>query len=144
MTRYQVPVRINVMDPPGGVAMQVQKGRDELVPPSEETNERLVFDMVIDVQIESGAPNFLGKFAQGPKQSRFIYLNSGTYAGQSDTQWSRRAKISLMDVTVKQVRELLSSPGARLEISIRGTGTDGGPVCASIKRANTSGWRVTT
>ena len=135
-------MRIVVTDPPAGVAMQVQKGRDELLPPIEKTKYKLVFDLAVDVQLESDAPNFLGKFAQGPKQSRFIYINSGTYAGQTDSCWGRRAKVSLMDVTAKQIHQILASPGTRLEISIRGTGTDGGPVCASVKPNATSGWKV--
>jgi hypothetical protein len=142
MERYPIPIRLVVTDPPSGVTMQVQKGRDDLLAPAEQNKDRLVFDLEMDLQIESGTPNFLGKFAQGPKQSRFIYINSGTYAGQHDTCWSRRAKVSLMDVTPDQVHELLASPGSRLEISIKGTGTDGGPVCASVKPHATSGWKV--
>ena len=122
--------------------MQVQKGRDELLAPAERTKEKLRFDFEIDVQMESGMPNFLGKFSQGPKQSRFIYINSGTYAGQLDSCWGRRAKVSLMDVTAEQIQQIVASPGSRLEISIRGTGTDGGPVCASVKPHATSGWKV--
>ena len=135
-------MRIVVTDPPAGVAMQVQKSRDELLPPTEQAEDKLVFDLELDVQLESDVPNFLGKFAQGPKQSRFIYINSGTYAGQTDSCWGRRAKVSLMDVTAKQIHQILASPGTRLEISIRGTGTDGGPVCASVKPNATSGWKV--
>ena len=122
--------------------MQVQKGRDELLAPAARTKEKLQFDFEIDVQMESGMPNFLGKFSQGPKQSRFIYINSGTYAGQLDSCWGRRAKVSLMDVTAEQIQQIVASPGSRLEISIRGTGTDGGPVCASVKPHATSGWKV--
>ena len=80
MNKFRIPVRIVVTDPPAGVAMQVQKGRDELLPPTEQAQDKLVFDLELDVQLESDVPNFLGKFAQGPKQSRFIYINSGTYA----------------------------------------------------------------
>lgn len=121
------------MRPPAGVVMQVQMGRDDLLPPSTKTLDLMSFDIPVNVDFESNTPNFLGKFAQGPKTARFIYVNSGTYAGQTDTCWSRRAKISLMGITPEQIQEILSSPGSRLEVDIEGTGSDGGPVCGSIR-----------
>lgn len=142
MEKLQVPVRIIVTDPPKGVTMQVQKGRHELLAPSEQVKGKLIFDLELDVRLESGVPNFLGKFAQGPRSSRFIYINSGTYAGQANTVWNRRAKVSLMKITADDIKELLSRPGSRLEISIKGTGADGGPVCATVKPDAMSGWRV--
>lgn len=142
MSKIRIPLRIVVTDPPPGVAMQIQKGRDELLPPIECANGKLVFGFEVEVELETGVPNFLGKFAQGPKGSRFIYLNSGTYAGQAESSWGRRAKVSLMDVTADQVRQIAASPGRGLEISVRGTGTDGGPICASVKPHATSGWKV--
>jgi len=30
-------------------------------------------------------PRFLGEYTQGPPASRFVYVNSGTAAGQADT-----------------------------------------------------------
>ena len=139
--KYEIPVRIVVTNPYPGVTMQVQKGRDELLPPAKSTEKALVFDFAITVDLNAGAPpNFLGKFAQGPKDQRFIYVNSGTYAGQANSCWARRAKISLMTITGKQVEEAVGS-GGRLEAGIIGTGgRDGGPVCASVPVVG--GWKV--
>jgi hypothetical protein len=120
--------------------MRVQKGRDELIPPTEASSGAVAFDFEITVDTSGPVPNFLGKFAQGPKDQRFVYVNSGTYAGQKHTCWSRRAKISLMSITGIQIEEALSSPGARLEAEIAGTGRDGGPMCASVPIVG--GWRV--
>ena len=142
MEKYTIKIRLIVDNPPAGVAMQVQKGRFELLAPATISKDKLVFDFELRVSLELGGPNFLGKFAQGPKDARFIYLNSGTYAGQADSCWGRRAKISLMDVTAEQISQILSLPGSRLEITINGTGTDGGPICASVKSHATSGWKV--
>src|ERR1700752_4609454 len=105
--KYEIPVRIIVERPLPGVTMQVQRGRDELLAPAKATKNKLVFELTLDVDLVSGRPNFLSKYAQGPKHARFIYVNSGTYAGQHVTCWSRRAKLSLMSVMAEQVREII-------------------------------------
>ena len=127
------------MRPARGVTMQMQKGRDELLPPTITSEEALVFDFHISVDLESGSPNFLGKFAQGPKDARFVYVNSGTYAGQAGTCWSRRAKISLMAITRGQIEKVLAGSGSCIETSFPGVGSDGGPTCASVKGIE---WKV--
>ena len=137
--KHEVPIRIIVTDPPAGVSMKVQKGRDELLEPVKATDTALVFEFCVFVDLGSETPNFLGPYAQGPKDARFIYVNSGTYAGQGDTRWSRRAKLSLMSISKEAVETVLRSPGSRLETSINGVGRDGGPVCASVKGLE---WRV--
>ena len=134
-------MRINVLNPLAGVTMQVQEGKDRLLAPTETKRGRISFEFPVTVDLSSGKPNFLGKFAQGPKDARFVYVNSGSYAGQAGTQWNRRAKISLMKITAEQVKEVLSTPGSRLEVSINGVGRDGGPVCASVRSAE-DGWRI--
>ena len=131
MSKHEINVRIRVLQPLAGVAMQVQRGRDELLPPIKNGNEELVFEFPLTVDLAGSSPNFLGRYSQGPKDARFIYVNSGTYAGQAHTCWSRRAKLSLMAVTASQVRELLE--GGWLEASLPGVGRDGGPTCASVK-----------
>jgi len=121
--------------------MQVQRGKNELLPPAKQGDDELVFEFPISVDMSSGQPNFLGAYAQGPKDARFIYVNSGTYAGQHATHWARRAKLTLMDVTAQQIEQLLAN-GGRLEVSFPGTGgRDGGPTCASVKGLE---WKVVT
>ena len=101
----------------------------------------MVFDFPVRVDISnSDAPRFLGEFAQGPVSSRFVYVNSGKRAGQAGTVWDRRAKISLTDIDADLIRSARQTPGTIVEIEIEGTGDDGGPVCASVKRS--SGWRL--
>jgi len=141
MAKYELPLRVTVVEPPAGVVMQVQKGRGELLPPTERKSGAISFDFSVNVDLTSGEPNFLGKFAQGPKNARFIYVNSGAYAGQSETCWSRRAKISLMNITADQIKEMLGSPNSKLEICVDGTGGDGGPVCGGI-RSPREGWKI--
>ncbi|MCA1589133.1 MAG: DUF5990 family protein [Acidobacteria bacterium] len=137
--KYEIPARIIINDPPRDISMQVQQGRDKLLPPSRASKNSLAFDFALRVEITDNVPNFLGEFAQGPKSDRFIYVNSGTMAGQADSCWTRRAKISLMKVTASQVEQLLATDGLILETSFPGTGSDGGPTCASVKGVE---WRI--
>ena len=141
MAKHEITIRVNVTEPLAGVTMQVQEGKDRLLAPCESTRDRISFEFPITVDLSSGQHNFLGNFAQGPKDTRFFYINSGSYAGQAATQWNRRAKISLMKITAAQVRDVIDSPGSKLEITINGIGKDGGPVCASIPSAMID-WRI--
>ena len=134
--KHDVKFRIIVTDPLPGVSMQVQRGKNELLPPTKKGNS-LIFDFEISVDLTNGSPNFLGKYAQGPKDARFVYVNSGTYAGQHPTQWGRRAKLSLMSITKEQIEKALQ--GSRIETTMPGVGKDGGPTCASV---NGLEWKV--
>ena len=131
--KHQIGIRIRVVDPLKGAAMHVQRGKCELLPPVKKTASELVFEFDVDVDLSSGTPNFLGAYAQGPKDSRFVYVNSGTYAGDPNSAFSRRAKLSLMSITKTQADEVRVSKSAKLETSFPGVGRDGGPTCASVK-----------
>lgn len=110
----------------------VQQGKDELLPAVAASPEELIFEFDLTVDMTETRPNFLGKFAQGPKDSRFVYVNSGTSANQ-DSIWSRRAKISLMDITGEQIEKVILLRGRVLQTKFEGVGRDGGPTCASVK-----------
>jgi len=138
MTR-EIPCRIFVNEPMADVAMKVQKGKAELLGPVASLPGKLVFEFETRVDLGSDGPNFLGPFAQGPKGSRFFYLNSGKYAGQKGTMWARRAKLSLVSVTSELVNRVLETPGSVMETIVEGIGPDGGPVCASVKGLE---WKV--
>jgi hypothetical protein len=130
--KHEVAFRVMVDDPLQDVTMQVQRGKDELLAPIEAGAERLVFEFAITIDLSGDQPNFLGKYAQGPKDARFVYVNSGSYAGMTQTAWNRRAKLSLMSITPKQVDEAVAK-GLIFETSFPGVGKDGGPTCASVK-----------
>lgn len=112
--------------------MKVQRGKNELLDPVAMTADGLVFEFDLTVDLSQEPPNFLGKYSQGPKDARFIYVNSGTYAGQHITPWARRAKLSLMSVTREQIEDVLKKEGI-LVCEFEGVGRDGGPTCASVK-----------
>ena len=74
---------------------------------------------------KDNSPDFAGPFVQGPVGDRFFYIGIGTYAGQTNTEWSRRLKVPLSGITWNAIRSQHT-----LEASIPGTGKDGGPSCA--------------
>lgn len=119
--------------------MRVQRGKGELLEPTGTSASSIAFEFSVTVDVADAGLNFLGKFAQGPKDQRFVYVNSGTYAGQVTTCWSRRAKLSLMSITPDQIASVLEQAGRRIETTMPGVGRDGGPTCASVKGIT---WRV--
>ena len=119
--------------------MRVQRGKDELLDPTSTSSDAIAFEFDMTVDLNGERPNFLGKYSQGPKDARFVYVNSGTYAGQHPTCWARRAKLSLMTITVEQVKEIMDDPARCFETVMPGVGRDGGPTCASVKGIE---WRV--
>jgi Family of unknown function (DUF5990) len=136
--KEEVAVRITVVDPLAGATMMVQRGANELIPPEIAKSGDLIFSFSVTVDSSSDEPNFLGKNVHGPKGARFIYVNSGTYAGDSRSKWNRRAKVSLMSIGPDQIKAAISSGGV-LATRFAGVGKDGGPTCASVKGIQ---WRV--
>jgi hypothetical protein len=137
-------IRITVEHPPTGVAIQVQRGRDGLLPPTQVNRESISFDLVVRVDASPRTPGrlrFLGEFAQGPAEARFVYVNSGARAGQSGSCWDRRAKVALTGITPTQVRRVLADQQMVLEARIWGTARDGGPMCGSVPLLG-DGWTV--
>ncbi len=137
--KHEVPIRIKVITPRPGIRIMVQRGRDELLPPTELSAEAAVFEFAVTVDMTEAAPNFLGKYAQGPRKERFIYVNSGQTAGQHLTDCSRRAKISLMSITPTQIEEAILKEGSLLFVEYLGIDRTGRPTCASVKGLE---WKV--
>lgn len=142
--KVEVPLRIVVLEPLPGVTYALQRGRDELVPPATKTPTAespagLSFELTV---LASGSrnepPRLTGPFAQGPPSGRFVYVSSGTLAGQRESCWSRRAKVPLPGITWADIDEVLRG-GRVLEAAVRGTGRDGGPSCGSVPLA--AAWR---
>ncbi|MFN7941063.1 MAG: DUF5990 family protein [Thermoanaerobaculia bacterium] len=138
----EIAFRVVILDPPPGVRFQMQRGSGELVPPARGNARELVFEFSLrpGEPLPDGRPRFLGPFAQGPPDGRFVYVNSGTAAGQPGSPWSRRAKLPLGSIDARAVAQVLAQPRARLEVRIPGVGKDGGPVCATVPLPE--GWSV--
>ena len=138
----ELPIRIVVLRVPPGVTFAIQLGKNELLPPSRATDGSLIFDLRVRVSERKGggSPAVLGPYAQGKPDDRFIYLNSGTMAGQTESCFTRRAKIKTGGITWKLVEQTLGTAGAVLETQIEGRAGDGGPCCATVPLLG--GWKV--
>jgi hypothetical protein len=139
----ELPLCITLVDPPRGVTFCLQRGKAELVPPSADSGKQITFDLTVnvDMSLQDKPPSFRGPFVQGPLAARFIYINSGTYARQTNTVWSRRAKVQLGGITWELIEQALAAPGTVLQAQLMGTGRDGGPVCATVPLLD-GGWQV--
>jgi hypothetical protein len=138
--KLTVRARIVLIAPPAGVAFAMQRDRYELEGVTVSTGADLHFDFTFQVSRgPTGAVRFFGEFVQGKPGSKFVYVNSGTSAGQFGSCWTRRAKIGLESATWAMLQRVARNEGARLEGSINGTGRDGGPSCATVPLLG-SGW----
>lgn len=144
----ELALRIVLVGPPPGVVFALQHGKAgasgkmELVAVQKSTGKDLAFPLGVRVvAAEAGAYDFRGPFVQGPRGVRFVYVSSGTMAGQAGTPWTRRAKISLESIPAELVEKALAAPGNLLEARIAGTARDGGPCCASVPLLE-GGWRL--
>ena len=132
-------LRITLVEPPRDVTFCLQSGKADHVQVSRAKGETLSFDLTVRVrEAPDGSPRFLGPFTQGPASARFVYVSSGTLAGEAGSSWTRRAKVSLAGLTWPLIKKA-SAKGAFLEGRIRGRAKDGGPICASTPLLD--GWR---
>jgi hypothetical protein len=128
-------LRLVVVSPPKGVAFAVQRGRADLLFSTIERPGFIQFDLALRVAgvLADGSPNYGGEFAQGTAADRFVYLNSGTLAGQAESCWTRRAKLKLGSIPIEIAEAAVGKPGSVVEARVLGTMPDGGPICASVK-----------
>ena len=137
-----IRARIIVVTPPRGVAFALQRGKAgkaEAVSAVTSKGNDLIFDFDLVVSAGTKDRDFSGPFVQGPLGTRFVYISSGTLAGQFGAVWTRRAKISLESITQALIDEARSQ-GAVLETRFAGTAKDGGPACATVPLLG--GWRL--
>jgi len=137
--------RIVLEKPPAGVDFALQRGRGsahEIIQKQRSGTHDLVFEFTAMAKAgnKGAAPNLLGPFVQGPPGERFVYVGSGTVAGQADTCWSRRLKVPLRGITSGVVEQVAKDSRAVLEAHVAGTAKDGGPNCATVKPF--AGWKL--
>ena len=139
----ELSLRITLVAPPPGVTFRLQRGRHGLDPAAEASEAHLSFDFRLRVHgdREGGPPNLRGECAQGPPAGRFVYVNSGTSAGQPGSCWTRRAKVPLAGITWDLIEQALARPASPLEARIAGTARDGGPACATVPLLG-RGWKL--
>jgi len=141
--KIDVPLRVVLVAPPAGVTYGIQRGRGSAYQVEFAQQPRrgdVTFEFAVTAaEGKNGNRHFLGEYVQGPTGRRFIYVDVGQYAKQHDTEWARRMIIRLDDVTWPVIQKATKA-GKRLEARIQGTGSDGGPSCATVKPIG--GWKV--
>lgn len=132
--------RIILEKPPAGVDFGLQKGSGshyETIQKQRSGNKDLCFEFSARVNAKKA---LLGPVVQGPPAARFVYLDIGTYAGQTGTIWSRRLKIPLTGISLEMINQAANSAQAVLETHVPGTGRDDGPNCGTVKPFE--GWKI--
>jgi len=142
----EITLQIVLLKPTPGVDFGLQKGSGsnyETVQKQRSDSNDLCFNFAVKVKGEKTkdrSPKLSGSFVQGPTNGKFIYIDIGTYAGQTGTPWSRRLKVPLTGITWKDIDKLIATPNLVMETRIPGTGKDGGPNCATVKPFD--GWKI--
>jgi hypothetical protein len=141
--QHELTFRVVLEKPPAGVDYGVQVGRGaeyETAQKQRSKGKDLRFEVTVGISSSKPAvPDFRGPVVQGPLGQRFVYIDIGTYAGQTDTPWSRRLKIPLIGITW-DVIDRASATKMVLETRVPGTARDGGPTCATVKPFG--GWKL--
>jgi len=143
-----ITLQIILTRPTPDVLYGLQKGAGnnyETVQKQMAASDDLSFKFTIKVKGDRSKdklPKFSGSYVQGPSDNKFVYIDIGTYAGQTNTIWSRRLKIPLTGITWEDIDSLTRNQNSIMETHVPGTGKDGGPNCATVKPFE--GWNLKT
>jgi hypothetical protein len=144
--QQEITLRITLLRPTQGVVFGLQKGTGsqyETIQKQKCATDELYFECPVILkgdEQKDPLPKLSGPFVQGSAPNKFIYIDIGTCAGQTDTLWSRRLKIPLSGITWNLIHQLALNPGLVIGTRVEGTGRDGGPNCATVKPF--PGWQV--
>lgn len=140
----EIHFRILLKNPLPGIDFGLQKGQGsayQTIQKQRSATTDLVFTFSVEVKkTKQDEPDFRGPLVQGAAGERFVYIDIGTYAGQQGTEWSRRLKVPLRNLTWESINKALAGPKLIFEIHIPGTGKDGGPTCGTVKPFD--GWKL--
>src|SRR5437764_900805 len=127
-----LPLRIVLVDPPGGVMYCLQRtSRADCVDHKRSNGTDVVFNVTAQVKASAEEPDFRGPFVQGRRGERYIAILIGTLAGDADSCWTRAAKIRLEGITSTMIEAVRSHPDMVLAGRFAGSGRGGGPACAT-------------
>lgn len=140
--QQEITIRLKCVELPGRefdgkkeIRLGVQKGREVIEDVSGDQKE-VTFDCTMRVEkiAVTGKPNFLGPYAQGSVDERFIYLCWGE---RHEGMWEgfRRAKVHLKDIDWKTVENAIAG-GKAIQAVIKMTDKKGCPLCASVGKDN--------
>jgi hypothetical protein len=118
----------------------IQKHREVIEDVSGDTRSvTFTVPLRITKNLMNGRTNFLGPFAHGTPDQRFLYLCWGERHRQ-DWETFRRAKVHLSHLTGQLLNEA-SETGQPIEVVVNMTDDKGGPLCASIKNDKID-WKI--
>lgn len=134
----EITLRIHCHHLPGtqfeertAVRLGIQKGQ-EVVEDVAADVESVTFTVTLRVanNPKNGQPNFLGAYAHGTPNDRFIYLSWGE---RKDGAWDmfRRAKVRLRQLTGERLEQSIKT-GEPIELSVAMTDAKGGPACGTL------------
>lgn len=127
-----VLARVRVKNPLPGCAYALQQRDGSLDQVQIAGTEDLVFTTAITLKLTKDSTlDPRGLHVSGPRQGRFLYVNSGTSAGQTASCWTRRAKVPLRGIEAAVPLALDVMPPV-IETTVAGCARDGGPACASV------------
>ncbi|MBT5874954.1 MAG: hypothetical protein HOH43_16165 [Candidatus Latescibacteria bacterium] len=137
MGKMNVKLCITLVGPLAGVLFCRAKGsgaKTEFIDATVSNGQDLSFTFEVAVKKVTSAeiPDFGGAFVQGKAGARFVYLNIGQYAGQTDSPWKRRAKVGLTGISHTMLLAAAAIDGSCIKSSYAATANDGGPACASV------------
>ena len=139
---HSFTLRLTIEDPVPGVLLRVQRGRNGLVAPVAESADAVTFELTIEAEVRvDGRVACRGPEVQGPPAGRFVYVNAGTYAGQADAAFGRRAKVPLSHLPGAVVEAALARPSVVVAGTIDGRARDGGPAAATVPLLG-AGWEA--
>ena len=123
------------------VYLGIQKGR-EVADITAAKAGQATFKPEFRLADADGAPNFLGPYAQGPRDERFFYLSWGRSDSASAFQMFRRLKVHLSHISWKHIKAATRCK-LPLRVTIDATDRCGGPLCASARPDNPAVvWRL--
>ena len=138
----EISLRIVLQNSVNGILYGLQKGKGpkyETVKAQLGNGQDLTFDFTVHVKEANGLlPTIAGPFVQGPAGNRFIYIGTGSYAGQPGASWSGRMKVPLSEDTFQNT--LSDEANSCLYCIVPGRNEDGKPVFATVKPF--AGWSV--
>jgi len=145
--QVEVTIQIHCRSLPGtrfagraGVRLGIQNGNDVVQDvPGDAAEATFQASLRVTRNPKDGTPNFLGKFAHGTLDKRFIYLCWGERRGD-DWDGFRRAKIHLSHLDWPSIETAVAALRP-IEAFLAMTDDKGGPLCASV-RADKIEWKL--
>ena len=137
--QQEIQVHIHCRNLPGtnfdgrtSLRLGLQKGKEVIEDvPADVESVSFTVPLRVATNPKSGQPNFLGPFAHGTPEDRFLYLCWGERKAEG---WDgfRRAKIRLNHLGWECLRESVET-AKPIEFTVDMTDEKGGPRCASVR-----------